>query len=106
MIARKKKSSGVLPRTLSGSPLRIAAVKVQDVSNTDPASLVRKRTSRLEAVIISEPKKDETYVSVVRRAIAEVNLKDLDFDVKRFHRIKAGAILFKSWNEGGGLQVG
>lgn len=64
-------------------------------TNADPASLVRKRTPKSEAVIISDPKDGESYAGVMKRVMAEVNLNELEVDVIGSRRTKAGAILLE-----------
>lgn len=60
---------------------------------TSSINLVRRRTPRTEAVIISKPKEGESYVSVMKRVVAGVNLNDAGIKVGKIKRTLAGAIL-------------
>jgi len=59
------------------------------------ANLVRRRSPKLEAVTISEPKDGLSYAEVMKRVMQEVDLKEIGVEVSGSRRTKSGAILLE-----------
>jgi len=57
--------------------------------------LVRSRQPRSEAITISNPSAGNTYVDVMRKVLAKINLKETGVEVTKTRRTQSGAILLE-----------
>lgn len=57
--------------------------------------LIRKRRPKAEAVTISNPKEGSSYVEIMKKVMADVNLDEIGVKVERTRRTMSGAILLE-----------
>lgn len=87
-------------RTMEPNQARATSAQTEERSKAstrrkNAEDLVRSRQPRTEAITISNPSAGNSYADVMRKVLAEVDLKETGVEVTRTRRTKTGAILLE-----------
>lgn len=95
IVASRRKEKKQPPGQRSSAEPVDDSHKAPKILRRSPASLVRRRIPKAEAVTISEPKEGVTYADIMKQVMGNVNLADIEVEVGGVRRTKSGGILFQ-----------